>query len=150
MMAKRSRAEKEAMDSRAKEIGLHSTMASACVTEEEQDIMLKLQDTLNTEYALEYIVTVQQEENYGDRPNKDREDAIKCLRKLKAYSNNYGDYNLQEALSHIEPKDIIHPQQRRKAVVAREAINYIDATLEKRTLNEAAKQYFKDISEFNN
>lgn len=149
-MAKRSNLEIEAMYDRAEEIGLHPTMASECVTEEEQDIMLKLQDTLNTEYSLEYIVTVQQEENYGDRPNKDREDAIKCLRKLKAFANNYGDYNLQEALSHIEPKNIIHPQQRRKAEVAREALNFIDKTLDKPTLRKAAKQYFKDLSEFNN
>lgn len=147
MMPRRSKAQIESMNHRAEQIGLHPTMNAPCTTEEEQDIMLQLQNKLNIEFSLEYITTVPQENNYGDKPLDDRQVAIECLRKLKAYAKNYEDYNLQEALSDIKAEDIIIPPKKQKAKIAHKAIKLIDETVKKRSLRVAAKEYFKDIPE---
>lgn len=150
-MAKRSKTQIEAMEDRAKKIGLPPSLYMVCTTEAQQDAMYTIMDEINLEYGLNYIVTVNQEASYGNIPDKDREDAIKALRKLKVYAKNYNAYTLEDKLSNITEDDIPLPPQRQKAELAKEVRKRIDELIAKNNLKnrphgEALKSYFKNSS----
>lgn len=141
---KTSKAYRDALTSRAKEMGLDEVLAHDCRSEEQQDIMLAIQNRMGAYKSLYDGLAI----NHTDKKTREYDSAVECINKLKEYATNTLDLDTSMLLKEIEIKMLNSPLRAFKNNLRNKISEQLQttdasATLVKKLTDEIMK-YFND------
>jgi hypothetical protein len=137
------------LTARATEIGLDFNIAKYCISEEQQDVMLKLQHRLDAEYGLVRIIANEEEQKWSKDFEKEYLQMVDHLEALKEFVSKYGQCANGELLYQVELE--IPAPQRQGAILAQGVKQEVEEIinlqpwdkLRKRFLIQMAMKYYK-------
>ena len=135
---KKSRAQKEKLVAREKEIGLNPNLTNRCLCEEQQDILLQIQNNIPI-YKWHYLVS---KKNETQHPYDDYKTAKNKLEELKAYCiqilNDTEADQLGDAIENLVSLDKVNLR-----IITTRA-NYHKKAFKKYAKDEMLDEYFSD------
>ena len=156
--------EREELDQKGKDLGLYYAISDKCISQEQQDIMLDLQEQV----GFNKIVYLSISKNPPKRPTRDYEAAKKKLDDLFEYAKSTGDIDTWKTLLQVklskkssyandhrnkvkeqayEKLQTIEASKTRRKILVKELMQYFDAYEPTKTDYDFDKDFMLDEEE---